>query len=146
MLGAWECESMSLQMNNNSCVLPTPRKLCELSALHCWVNPVFQGVSDTVLSELSGISIGWMHFRVCDIEMGEKLKVKINTCSFAISMICLPSLMAGTSPRGFYVYFLTWSYSCMLDGVLRRRSTKEEQRSSKRPRLETRSAGRATLQ
>ncbi|XP_042140888.2 cytidine and dCMP deaminase domain-containing protein 1 isoform X3 [Peromyscus maniculatus bairdii] len=32
------------------------------------------------------------------------------------------------------------------NGVLRRRSTKEEQRSSKRPRLETRSAGRATLQ
>lgn len=32
------------------------------------------------------------------------------------------------------------------NGVLRRRSTKEEQRSCKRPRLETRAAGRATLQ
>lgn len=106
---------------------------------------MFQGFTDTLLSELSRISIDWMHFRAWDVEMDEKLKVKLK-------YLCHKHDDLSSQPHGWnrspwvLCVLPDMSYSCMLDGVLRRRSTQEEQHSNKRPRLETRSAGRATLQ
>lgn len=78
--------------------------------------------------------------------MGEKLKVKL-TYLFLCHKHDLSSQPHSWNRSPWVLCVLPdTSYSCMLDGVLRRRSTQEEQCSSKRPRLETRSAGRATLQ